>query len=418
MKRTLFTIAGAIALIFSSCSKADFFFDDYPYAPERADGGAIMGDSSDNGGGQGGQAGKVTAGEWNDLDNWLFWGKLMTNTPDGQNEQGDQSDPDNQQRVNYREFTNQWKFNTSQRVAVRVTDGSGNGIPGISVHLLQAGKTLWMSRTDVFGRADCWGGMFDGNDNANGLTISLDGTEMPGAPEITAWGDEVKLNEYTPTNYTQTASQYDADILFIVDATGSMGDEIEYLKADLVDIINKAQNQNLQVKLRTGALFYRDEGDDYLTRVSQFTDDLNDTKKFISKQSAGGGGDYPEAVHTALEHSIQKLSWNNGARTKLAFMLLDAPAHIDQQGVIESLHKSVEYYAAQGIKLIPVASSGVDKSTEFMLRLFSITTGGTYVFLTDDSGIGGEHLEATVGEYKVEILGDLMVRLITKYIAG
>ena len=47
-----------------------------------------------------------------------------------------------------------------------------------------------------------------------------------------------------------------------------------------------------------------------------------------------------------------------------------------------------------GIRLIPVASSGVDKSTEFMLRSFAIATGG---------------------EYQVEYLGDLIVRLIGEY---
>lgn len=416
MKRSILFVAGAVALMLSSCLKGDYGMD-FPYASERDGGGAVLSGDPDNGNGQGGAAGKVTAGEWNDLDNWTFWGNLMLNSTSTE-EQEEQTDPDNQQRTNYREFTELWKFNTDKRIAVKVTDGSGKGLPGISVHLLQSGKTLWMARTDVFGRADCWVGMFDGNTNTNGLSIAIDGTEMPGNPEITGWGDEVKLNEYTPANYTQTATQPDADILFIVDATGSMGDEIGYLKADLVDIITKAQASNGGIKFRTGALFYRDEKDDYLTRVSQFTDDLNETKKFINKQSAAGGGDYPEAVHTALEHSIQKLAWNNNARTKLAFMLLDAPAHEDHQGVIESLHKSIEYYAAQGIKLIPVASSGVDKSTEFMLRLFAIGTGGTYVFLTNDSGIGLDHIEATVGDYKVEILGDLLVRLITKYVGA
>ena len=36
----------------------------------------------------GGSAGKVTAGEWNDLDNWMFWSNLMT-TEAGQDQQGE-----------------------------------------------------------------------------------------------------------------------------------------------------------------------------------------------------------------------------------------------------------------------------------------------------------------------------------------
>ena len=45
-----------------------------------------------------------------------------------------------------------------------------------------------------------------------------------------------------------------------------------------------------------------------------------------------------------------------------------------------------------------------------------MTTGGTYTFLTDDSGIGGSHLEPTVGDYEVEHLNDMLVRIIEDYI--
>ena len=50
-----------------------------------------------------------------------------------------------------------------------------------------------------------------------------------------------------------------------------------------------------------------------------------------------------------------------------------------------------------------------------MLRFFASVTGGTYVFLTDDSGVGGSHLKASVGEYKVELLNNLLIRLISYY---
>ena len=51
-----------------------------------------------------------------------------------------------------------------------------------------------------------------------------------------------------------------------------------------------------------------------------------------------------------------------------------------------------------------------------MPKFFDPATGGTYVFLTDDSGIGNSHIKATVGDHKVEKLADLMVRLIKKYV--
>jgi hypothetical protein len=37
------------------------------------------------------------------------------------------------------------------------------------------------------------------------------------------------------------------------------------------------------------------------------------------------------------------------------------------------------------------------------------------VFITNDSGVGNDHLQASVGEYQVELLNKLMVRLINKY---
>jgi hypothetical protein len=68
--------------------------------------------------------------------------------------------------------------------------------------------------------------------------------------------------------------------------------------------------------------------------------------------------------------------------------------------------------AAKGIRIVPIVASGIDKSTEFLMRLTAIATNGTYVFITDDSGIGDDHLEASVGEFEVEFLNNLLVRVV------
>ena len=403
---TLLTVVAALA----ACDKA---YDpaDVPGAFEgRRDGGEAMaadgdyGDPSDPGGegnGQQGQAGIVTAGEWNDLDNWPFWGALMTSVSD-------------EQTTGYSQYSGDWKFWTNRRVAVLVKNDNGQPEPGVKVELRAGSEKIWSAVTDVFGRADCWVGLYDPQYQDGGLSLALDESVMPEAPAVTTWEDEdVAMNEYVHNRMGSLSSN--AQILFIVDATGSMQDEIDFLKEDLVNILQQVVPKK-DNKIATGALFYRDEGDRYVTKTSDFADDYNKTVNFIKKQYAEGGGDYPEAVHTALEVSLQHFKWDASARTRLAFMLLDAPPHINHEGVIESLQKSIELYAAQGIKLIPVASSGVDKSTEFCLRFFAISTGGTYVFLTNDSGVGNDHIIPTVGKYKVEQLNDLMVRLILKYL--
>ncbi len=78
--------------------------------------------------------------------------------------------------------------------------------------------------------------------------------------------------------------------------------------------------------------------------------------------------------------------------------------------IVNDLNAIIKKAAEKGIKIIPVSASGVNKDTEFLFRFFAVATNGTYVFITNNSGIGGDHIEATVGDYEVELLNDLMVR--------
>ncbi|WP_290738322.1 vWA domain-containing protein [Fibrobacter sp. UBA3718] len=340
-------------------------------------------------------SGLLTAGEWNDLDNWKFWTDLLN-----ENE--------------FYKHTEYWEFYPKKLVAVKIVDEDSVGIANVSVELLKDGDVEFAAKTDNAGFAYCWINLFGGatNDSTAEYSLSVDGSDYTEPLTISAKGDEELNINFVVSDAKQAEAK--ADIAFIVDATGSMGDEIDFLKSDLDNIIENAKSGN-NVDMRTAAVVYRDEGDDYLTRYDNFSSDLSKTQAFISKQNAGGGGDTPEAVHSALETALQNLSWNESARARIAFFILDAPAHHEDK-IIKSLQKSIKLFAKNGIKLIPVAASGVDKPTEFMLRFFDLATGGTYVFLTDDSGIGNHHMEASVGDFEVEILADLMARLIKKYI--
>ena len=399
MKKLLFAICAVCAI--AACEAGDYYYPESPGEYSKYDAEAD-GMPSPNGGGYGeGMPGVVTAGEWNDLDNWAFWSNLMTTKADEQTE-------------GYAATSSYWRFWTDRRVAIKLSSADGKPAAGVKVVLRNDGDAVWSAVSDNHGRADCWVGLHNPDAVIGKLSLELDGNAVEEAPAVTTWaGEELALNEYT---VSAAAPEAKADILFIVDATGSMSDELEFLKEDLMDILGRAKQADLPVDIRTGALFYRDEGDDYLTRESGFTSDYDKTISFIKKQRAEGGGDFPEAVHTALEKSLQSFDWNANARARIAFILLDAPPHQDVQGVVESVHKSVDKYAEKGIKLIPVASSGIDKATEFLLRMMAIATDGTYVFITGDSGVGGEHIQASVGQYQVEKLNDLMVRLIQKYL--
>ena len=99
---------------------------------------------------------------------------------------------------------------------------------------------------------------------------------------------------------------------------------------------------------------------------------------------------------------------------RILFLVLDAPPHQAPDNLAK-IKDAVNEAQKKGIRIIPVSASGIDWETEFFLRFLSVSTNSTYVFITDDSGIGNPHHVPTVGKYDVEYLNDLMVRLITKY---
>jgi hypothetical protein len=50
------------------------------------------------------------------------------------------------------------------------------------------------------------------------------------------------------------------------------------------------------------------------------------------------------------------------------------------------------------------------------MRSIALATNGSYVFLTDDSGVGDKHIKPTTDNFKVELLNDLLQRVISEMI--
>lgn len=338
-------------------------------------------------------SGQITAGEWNDLDHWDFWNDLMLNDT-------------------FFGYQAHWQFFPENRYAVQVKNNLGQPVPDCLVQLKGlGGSVIWEGRSDNFGQATLWAGMFSSDFQATQIfvqsTTSFATLDNPESFELGT--NQVVLNGF---GSIPTA----VDVAFIVDATGSMGDEITYLQAELTDVLQRIQNFNNGLDLRSASVFYRDEGDDYVTKKSPFTSDFSLTQNFVNSNEAGGGGDFPEAVHSAVSVAINELEWSDQAVARIAFLILDAPPH-HESVIIRTLQDDIRKAAAKGIKIIPVTASGIDRETEFLMRYFALATNSTYVFITDHSGIGNAHLTPTVGEYEVEFLNDLMVRLVKKYVA-
>lgn len=326
-------------------------------------------------------AGLLTGGEWRDNDHWADWKALYSTHDD------------------WELYRGVWRVNYENRAAVSVTSG-GAPVEGAKVSCANGTSAV----TDNKGRAYVFYAADSGDITVeyNGETKTADGISGDGSADVELDGAAEKLNKL--------------DFMIMCDTTGSMSDELRYLQAELSDIITKIQKDNANTDIRLSVNFYRDEGDEYVVREYPFTEDINAAAGAIGEQRADGGGDYPEAVHTALNSAVNNHDWDEDS-VKIMFLVLDAPPHSEDVQIVDSVRRYTEQAAEMGIRIIPIASSGVDKSTEYLLRTMSFVTGGTYTFLTDDSGVGNGHIEPTVGAYNVEKLNDMMVRIVNGYLS-
>ncbi len=352
-------------------------------------GGADIGvfDPSD---GEQSQAGVITAGEWNDLENWDFWLDLM-------------------QEKEWSDFQEYWSFHPVEKYDLHLTQAGNFPLADSEVRLMNAdNQPVWTTRTDNFGKAVLWNGLFEQQEDVGYIEVLVNNKSF----RIEDLATQEGMIEFNVDEAFEIPGN--VEIMFVIDATGSMGDELEYLKTELEDVMNRVKNDQANTQLRLGSIFYRDKGDEYVVRPFALTESTSQIISELKKQRADGGGDYPEAVREALEAAIIQQSWKQDALCRILFLLLDAPPHYEED-VVEDLQRSIKKAAEKGIKIIPVTASGIDKNTEFLMRFFSIATNGTYTFITDHSGVGGDHLEPTTGEYEVEFLNELIIRLIKKY---
>jgi len=339
------------------------------------------------------RSGMLTAGELNDYGKWELWKDISENQ--------------------LKTYKSTWQMKPQQRYCVQLTNYSDRPIVNAKVYLqTNKGDTVWATTTDNTGKAELWLKMYDSLYTEKDLIIKIENN-----------GQTFKLNKpdkfHNGINFMNIPADCYvpevADIAFVVDATGSMGDEIAYLKAELEDVLKKIKKQHKEITVNTASVFYRDKTDAYLVKKSDFSKDIKTTINFINEQAAGGGGDFPEAVDAGLNTAINELSWSDDALAKVVFLILDAPPHADSESV-KKIQELTEKAAKKGIRIIPVTASGIDKSTEYLMRSMALATNGTYVFLTDDSGIGNAHIKPTTDEYQVELLNDVFIRLINQYL--
>lgn len=362
----------------------------YPAAPDVAISGTMRKEAMPTGSSSL-KSGQMTAGFWRDLDNWSKWAETNEDAA-------------------IKGYQKTWGFHPEHRFSATFIDGAGNPIIGEKINLKNnLGEIVWTSVTDNMGHVEMFAGMFiEVTDTKATYKMQLKKGEQvfdfkvkpsSGAAEICT----------VPVAFEATAN---VDIALVVDATGSMGDEISYLQAEMLDVVTRVKQKNKCLNVRFANVFYRDNSDEYVTRKSDFSSNPVDITNFILGQNAGGGGDFPEAVDVAMETTMNDLTWSDKAISKIMFLILDAPPHEDAAS-LDKMQRYTQMAAAKGIKIIPITASGINQSTEFLMKYMAIATNGSYVYITDHSGIGNSHEKPTGVKENVQFLNDLMVQIIT-----
>ena len=334
------------------------------------------------------KSGLLMAAEVSDFNKWKMWEDFSENE--------------------FESYSDHWEIYPKKRYSVLVQNKDHFAEVGQPVFLInkRTNDTVWSAVTDNTGKAELWADM-QGSKKEEGYIITGPGANDIVSPVVFVEGIN-KMEVDAPCAMSETV-----DIAVMVDATGSMSDEIDFLKIELENVLRNTFTEYPNLDLHAGAVFYRDKTDEYIVRHLDFQTDLVKVLNFIKLQRAAAGGDVPEAVDLALQSALDSLHWSPSARSRILFIVTDAPPHDESK---EKIFQLIQKAAAKGIRIVPVICTGADRSTEFIMRSMALATNGTYVFLTDDDGSGSLHTKITTSFFNVEFLNSLLERIIRQMV--
>ncbi len=316
---------------------------------------------------------------------------------------------------NRRVYANQ--RDVSERYIIQVVDEGGLAVHDATVEIYAGEQLVFSGRTDAGGRVLFHPLALDSRwqaQRASDYRVVATKGYVARSETFTRYNADqwtVTLGDVARPAYAQL------DLLFLIDATGSMGDEIDKLKATMADIADQIATLPEQPDVRYGLVAYRDRGDAFVVRVYDFTANLDAFQRTLAALRADGGGDEPEALNEALHRSLNELSWRDEDTVRLAILVADAPPHLDYRWENFSYDTDMIEAVRMGIKIFPVGASNLNEQGEYIFRQLAQFTGGKFVFLTyadgsDPSSGPGSQTDHDVDNYSVDTLDRLVVRLV------
>jgi len=176
------------------------------------------------------------------------------------------------------------------------------------------------------------------------------------------------------------------DVVFVLDTTGSMGGLIEGAKAKIWEIANQIATAKPRPVIRMGLVAYRDRSDDYVTKLTALTSDLDAVYSSLMGFAASGGGDGPESVNQALNEALTKFEWDTGEKTlRMIFLVGDAPPHMDYPQDV--LYPATCERAAKAGVIINTVQCGGDSETARVWQEIARAAEGNYIAIQQSGGV-------------------------------
>jgi hypothetical protein len=199
-------------------------------------------------------------------------------------------------------------------------------------------------------------------------------------------GKQTNAPETGPyTSCARRLIQPKLDLVFTIDVTGSMWDDIDAVKASATDIVNAIADSGADYRI--GLVTYRDYpvfpyGDpgDWPSRIDlNFSTDRATIVGAINGLVVGGGADWPESVYSGLMAAIG-FPWRDNVK-KAIILMGDAPPH------------DPEPFTGLTLASVVAAANAVDPASIYPIMIgYDAEMRNVFQRLADETG--GESFEA------------------------
>ena len=308
------------------------------------------------------------------------------------------------------------RFSPRERYLLQVVDRQGVGVPDADITVRAGqGRTLAL-RSDSSGQAVCypeaWGKL--------AATLDIESAGARRTIQRAPGSHTVRLESSSRAATTGLT----LDVAFVVDTTGSMGEEIDRIRDTIGDVAQRLGKLPGQPRLRLGLVLYRDRGDDYVAKPYPFGD-VGAFAQHLRDVNADGGGDTPEDVYSALDAAVNKLDWSPRQAVRLAFLVGDAPPQIGYTDRPDTVATTLAGLA-KGIKWFAVSTSGDDGGTEddlreYVWRQIALLSRGRFLFVTKQNPAAPASTRpdwtphhVARQDYTVQALPDLVVKCVAR----